>query len=311
MTFEEAGLDLPDVLKVIIIGGNVIGRERGARKLRRRVPRKQESLVALVAELGCAEFEDLASAYPSEWSKIQSKREGEYILVAKRELFRNIADLAGRVNEALMTCYRDPVVGGQAVRFTCGAYLGLSFDHQRLSVSWFLEEDLEGFRRRVHATSSGGHVPFTRAASVPLSDEASSNEAQTGEGSEILEAEIVEEENPGSSAGPRDGLLPLESGQEDKSSQDERTTASDSDSAEPDAVLLDFEEDRVTGLWIFNMDGHEVEVERDHGHLKVDGRLFSNQLLEGLENPEQIEGPTLRCIRRYIRIVETEVDGNR
>lgn len=305
MTFEEAGLDLQDVLKVVVIGGNVIGRERGARKLRRRVPRKQEALVQLVSRLGCAVFDDLASTFPKEWARIQSNKEGEYILVAKRELFRNIADLAGRVNEALLICYEDPTAGGQALAYTGGARFGLSFDHQELSVSWFLEDDLQRYRERIQATEIGGHVSFTQPLSRSPSHEGPISAHDPAEDGEVIDAEIVEDVDASlggcvevpPAAGPvsHKGDGTCEVPEPRKQSE-----------AEPETVIVDFEVDRVTGLWTFLLDGHAIEIEHRHGHLKIDGRLYSSNLLEGLGEPEQIEGAALHFVRRCIRLVEEE-----
>lgn len=306
MTFEEAGLDLQDVLKVVIIGGNVIGRKRGAKKLRRRVPRKQETLVQLVAGVGRAGFDELAASFPKEWARIQSNKEGEYVLVAKRELFRNIADLAGRVNEALLICYEDPTAGRQALAYTGGARFGLSFDHQELSVSWFLEDELQRYRERIQTTEVGGHVSFTQSLNRSSSHEVPVAVQDSANDGEIVDAEIVEED--GGSLGGQGEVPPVAvPAPANRDESHEVLVAREKFEPESDAVIAEFEVDRVTGLWGFMLDGHDIEVESRHGHLKIDGRMYSSELLEGLEEPEQIEGAALHFIRRCIRLVEEEV----
>ena len=105
--FAEAGIELADVLRALVAGGNVLAALQGARKRRRRVPHKQETLVRLIADIGTAGLDDLRKTFPKEWARIAKRRERQAALLAKRDFFRNIADLVGRINAALIAGRRD------------------------------------------------------------------------------------------------------------------------------------------------------------------------------------------------------------
>ena len=66
--FTEAGIEVVDVLKALVIGGNVLATRQGAPKRRRRVPSKQETLVRLVGAKGTATFEHLVESFPNSLS---------------------------------------------------------------------------------------------------------------------------------------------------------------------------------------------------------------------------------------------------
>jgi len=275
MTFDEAGLNADEVLHALVLGGNLLAAQQGATKQRRRVPRKQEQLLRLVAEHGTATFDQLRETFSREWNAIAARREGEYLLVAKRELFRNIADLAGRINAALLATYGHDA---EARRLTRGLFLGLVFDHQAFTVTWTTAETLAELEETLHRSSGTGHVPLTRANAgnhTPHHEPADDDTHRDA---------FHEPSAPPAPAQPRH---------------------------EPPNTLREVTvfEDPVTGVWRFTLRGHAIEVERAHGFVKIDGNLHTVTAVLGLEQAADLGGRPLEAIERLLATLEAQAAG--
>lgn len=255
--------DVEGVLQAVVLGGNVLAAMEGAKKTRRRVPRKQEKLVRAVAEDGEADFERLSETFEREWKTVQKRNRGAYILVPKREFFRNIADLCGRVNAALLAGYREPAIRQNLVGLTSGSYVGLAFDHQRFLVWWEGRADLSSLAGVIEEAAPGGHAPLTGRRSA----------------------------RPGGEHEPSAPTPPVP----------EPTIAAAPRASIGAADITDFKEDRVTGRWRFELDGRRIEVDRTHGYVKIDGRLFTVDEVRGLDSKEDLADRALEAIRGRFR----------
>lgn len=221
--FSDADLDLSQVLQAVVLGGKALGAREGAKKQRQRVPEKQERLIRLVAQHGDVPFELLCDAFIQEWTRIAKRAKGQAKLIAKREFFRNIADLVARINAALIAGYQDSERANQLLECTGGAYLRFSCDYQTFTVSW-------------HSTRERRQIDI------------------------------------------------------------DHTT----DEAGTESVEIAIHVDPVTGVWAFRFRGHEVEVETVHGFVKIDGRLYRETVVKGLQRVEELAGVPLQAISRLI-----------
>lgn len=61
----------------------------------------------------------------------------------------------------------------------------------------------------------------------------------------------------------------------------------------PPPVELIVTEDPVTGTWTLTLHGHQIEIERAHGFVKVDGTLHPAPFVEGLHEVEDLAGAPL------------------
>lgn len=253
-------IEVDGVLQAVVIGGNRQAAAEGAKKTRRRVPRKQEKLVRVVADEGRADFERLSETFEREWKAVLKRHRRSYILVPKSEFFRNIADLCGRVNSALFAGYREPELRQELVALVGGSFVGLAFDHQRFLVWWESRSELLALEQEIQESTSRGHTPLKRR-----------------------QADKPEVERRSAAPPPPMPELKLEPGGSSS------TAAND---------VKSFEEDRVTGRWRFELDGRRIEIDRAHGYLKVDGKLHTVTSLRGLGSKEELTGPALETIRR-------------
>ena len=281
--FDQESLRVTEVLEAVVIGGNVLARQLGSKKARRRVPQKQETLLRLVCEKGTAEFEDLEAQFNDQWTRTYERRKP--LRAAKREFFRNIADLAARINGALVAGYQNDETRDQILKATGNVYIGLKFDHQACSVWWVETEELDSLIAALPVSSGTKHVPLTSGA--------------------IDESTIQPASTPATSEPPR--LSSLELPTADSPDGDERSRPDDSEEAErledaPQEVTV--HEDNVTGVWSFEFLGHQVEVERRHGFVKIDGHVHEASVVQGLEDVECLLGKPLRFIERLIRALE-------
>lgn len=250
VTFAEAQLDAAKVLQAIVLGGNTLASRQGARKQRRRVPQKQERLVLLVAENGQATLNDLTQAYEKEWAAVAKRRKGQPRLLAKREFFRNIADLAGRINAALVAGYEDQPE--ELLNLTRGAYLGFTFNHQDFTVTWTTTKSLGELKKTIPVAEQDRHVPLTqRPSRTPF-------------------RETIRQPDPAPEAVAES---PLE------------------------VTVYD---DPITGAWTFELHGRQVEVERTHGFVKIDGQITQANVVKSLEKIEDLAGPPLAFIQELI-----------
>ena len=264
--FAEAGIHVTDMLQAIITGGNVLATLQGARKQRRRVPEKQERLIRLIGARGTATLDHLRETFPKEWATIAKRRQRQPTLLAERDFFRNVADLVGRTNAALLAGYEDAQTGGAVLARTGGRYVGFVFDYQEFTVSWRTGDDLARLAEAL-PHSSASHVPLTQASSIEI-----------GAGETPAQQEISSVATANSSASVQ------------------------SDEASDDTVALPIEvqEDPVTGVWSFDIAGHHVEIERKHGLVKLDGHLHRTDLVKELEEVHDLPGKPLEFIKRII-----------
>lgn len=253
-------IDVDGVLQAVVIGGNVLATAVGAAKTRRRVPRKQEKLVRAVADEGQADFERLSETFESEWKAVLKRNRRAYILVPKSEFFRNIADLCGRVNAALLAGYREQRLRHEIVNLVGGSYVGLVFDHQRFLVWWESQSELSSLEHAVRESTSRGHTPLRKRR--------------------------VESQESQSEPGPPTPPMP-----EPENDPGRRSSAATIE-------VRGFEEDRVTGRWRFELDGRCIEIDRAHGYLKVNGKLHTVEEVRGLSSKEDLLGGALEAIRR-------------
>jgi hypothetical protein len=177
-SFREAGLDVEGVLRAIVLGGAALGA-----KPRRTVPGKQEALVRLVAERGRTDLGELREAFPEEWTRIAARHKGGARRLADREFFRNIADLASRVNAALVAAYKSPEGAALA-----GGYIGLTFDYATFSVSWTSTRSLDALSLQ---TADATHVSL-RAPEPPALEIAVSEDPVTGVWRFALDGHAIE-----------------------------------------------------------------------------------------------------------------------
>lgn len=59
-------------------------------------------------------------------------------------------------------------------------------------------------------------------------------------------------------------------------------------------------EDPVSDTWIFTLHSHEIELERAHGFVKIDGQVYEADAVKGLEEVEDLHGEPLEIIGRLI-----------
>mgnify|MGYP001815925630 CR=1 FL=1 len=109
-------LDVEAILEALVLGGQELGKQRGASKIRRRVPAKQERLVRLVVHLGTASFHEMTDAFQEEWHTIQDRRQHEYILLQKREFFRKVRQCVNDYGYCV-------IVVSEGARFANGKFL--------------------------------------------------------------------------------------------------------------------------------------------------------------------------------------------
>jgi hypothetical protein len=119
-------------LDAIVLGGNVEARAANRRKSRRRAPPKQERVVRTLWATGTATLDDLKAEFNEEWDKICSRRSGDG---AKREFFRNMADLARRINDALKAGYGDVEARSEMIDLTGGSTKLVTVSHQTWSLA--------------------------------------------------------------------------------------------------------------------------------------------------------------------------------
>jgi len=288
-------LDVEEILAVVVVGGNVLAERQGARKRRRRVPRKQEQLIRLVSENGRVGIQSLMEGFSREWKTILKKRKGEYVLVPKQEFFRNMADLAGRVNAALLAAYSRPDLSERCFSSPSPVYLGLEFDQQRFEVWWTVAADLDDLAESLAQVDGSQHVRYTSrpepeagdlSAKAPEPDpqtEAPDIQDTPAEDDTIIDAEFVDvdEEDP--------SLPALPSGQ-----------PSEPESNPVNEIVV--RENPVTGVWTFEVEGHGVEVEPRRSYVRIDGELFSVPAMPSLKVVEDLDGAALEMIREVIRL---------
>lgn len=334
-----------DILRAVVIGGNVLGTVRSAKKTRRRVPRKQEQLIHAVAAAGRAGFEELASAFAKEWATIRKRRKGDYLLVAKRELFRNLADLAGRINEALAAGFRAKDSRDQLLGLTGDRFTGLAFDHQTMEIWWYDCQSLDDYLAHLHISADGAHVPFTAPmGNAPGEPQADVRPSPQGEADEAAVSAVpppipgvptssehetaVSHSEPGFPRGdaceveapPPSSLLPDPSLAPIREPTLKPPPTSSRQPADPrlpeaerlsrpelaTAVLEDFEEDPISHVWRFFLDGHRIELMPEYGYATIDGQFRRCPHLETLGRPKELQGPALRSLRVLIQRIEED-----
>lgn len=68
----------------------------------------------------------------------------------------------------------------------------------------------------------------------------------------------------------------------------------------PPPVELTVTEDPVTGTWTLTLAGHEIEIERAHGFIKIDGTLHSAPFVQGLQDVQELAGEPLAHLTRLL-----------
>jgi hypothetical protein len=124
--------DLEAMLDAVVAGGNTIIRQNGGTKLRRRTPQKQERLLRLLTIHRDLTFGLVANEFSDEWERVQSRASGE---AAKREFFRNITDLASRINDALVAAYQRDGRSSGPVPLEKGGFAVIDINHQSYTVT--------------------------------------------------------------------------------------------------------------------------------------------------------------------------------
>jgi hypothetical protein len=250
-------LDPAKVLEAIVIGGQALACLSDQTKVRRHVPYKQERLVRLVVEKSLARIEDCKRAFPREWNRVQRKRRKRSLHRMQQELFRNMADLAKRINSALAAGFASPGSRRAMLPLTAQRFLILTINHQGMAIGYVLGEalfDIEPFLPTIEdkkpATSPGSRL------SPPTSADASTTTPS--------------------------GTVPKP---DDEISSEVRPADS-----------IEVTIDPVSGRWRFTLDGQALELDPIHGYLKVGSQLLQAPELAGLKQPEDLVGIPLRRI---------------
>lgn len=64
-------------------------------------------------------------------------------------------------------------------------------------------------------------------------------------------------------------------------------------------------EDPVTGTWTFTLYGHQIEIERAHGFVKVDGTLYPAPFVQGLQEIHELAGEPLAALTQLLPTTPT------
>lgn len=68
------------------------------------------------------------------------------------------------------------------------------------------------------------------------------------------------------------------------------------DNHKEEPLEITVREDPVSNTWRFTYKGHEVEVERAHGFVKIDGQIHETESVKGLRDVEELRGQPLDVI---------------
>jgi len=267
-------IDVDALLGAIVLGGQALAREQGGRKVRRRVPAKQERLVRLVAKTGSAGHAELAQEFKREWETIQRRRKGEYALLVRREFFRNMADLAGRINAGLLAAYRARS-DNHILHQLGGQSWGLAVDQQTFTITLVAANTLTALEEHIQGATGSGHVAL-RTATTKAASPASVTAGQ-----------------PPDAPGPDSQKPPAP-----KPSQ--RVPTPKQDDPTEQSTPIEVSEDPITGRWTFTLQGQHVEVDPRLGYLRTNGAPQQLDVLRGLAHPEDLAGEPLETIRKLL-----------
>jgi len=103
---DRSVLLVEDLLQAVVVGENLRRQAVSGSKPRKHVPAKQERLLRLLSVTGKATFHDLTIEFHKEWERISARKTGDG---AKREFFRNMTDLATRINDAMNAGYESEI----------------------------------------------------------------------------------------------------------------------------------------------------------------------------------------------------------
>jgi hypothetical protein len=153
------------LLEAAIIGANVLQQARGGRKQRKRVPVKQERLLRLLSERGQGSLDRLTTEFGQEWNRIRGRKSGES---ANREFFRNMADLATRINEALAAAYRDAEARPEILQRAGGVFMAIEINHQSYTLALRSATSLHELEARCIIPSPSAFTDDGDSTQVPL-----------------------------------------------------------------------------------------------------------------------------------------------
>lgn len=254
-------LDPGKLLEAIVLGGQALAVLSRQTKVRRHVPYKQERLVRLVVDKSLARIDDFKRAFPREWNKVQRKRRKRSLHRMQQELFRNMADLAKRVNSALAAGFASPGFRRAILPLTSERFVVLTVNHQGMAIGCLLSEalfEVEPF------------LPKVRDNTVATPPRHQPSQLHGGDASPSRPPEAAPEPEKQEPSEPR-----------------------------PTATI-DVTIDPVTGRWRFTLDGRGLEVDPIHGYLKVGGQLIQVPELRSLKQPNDLVGIPLRRISTLI-----------
>jgi len=265
-SFETAGVSLEGYLRALIEACNAERRSQGSARQRRRVPKKQETLIRRIAEVGTIEIHLLMETFPKEWEKILSKHKGDYILIPKREFFRNMADMVARINSPLVTAYRNPMTCKSTIETIGGGPIVLVVDHHRLCLGWaFAKLDSKDFEG-VPVVEGGAHCNLTGRSSqepVPIPEAVLSQEA----------------------AGSLD-QVPITDSPSFSKLPDEVCCISEPDSV---ASVIEVEIDDITGYWKVFFLNKQITFVPDLGYVQVGTCLLPFPDILKIGGPEELD----------------------
>jgi hypothetical protein len=130
-TSQSAPVDVEALLEAVVAGGNLLRRGQGGTKPRRRVPMKQERLLRLLSIYGAVSLDHAIEEFADEWNRIHARRSGD---VAKREFFRNMADLASRINDAFAAIRQEQEPGNNTASLQNATFAVIEIKYQSYSL---------------------------------------------------------------------------------------------------------------------------------------------------------------------------------
>jgi len=277
---QKPKIDVGAFLADIVEGANILAAGAGGKKRRRRVPTKQEKLVRLVAEKGTATFSDLSQTFSREWKTVEGRHKGEYILVPKQEFFRNMADLVGRINQAVLAAFEGNNSSVGSSRQPIEQRVLMDFDQQAMTISWVPYTTDSNPQKPVRTTQGGGHVPY-RQPDNPVKPNT-----------------VVEPV-----AAPPPPPLPTPP----KQVASAQTPTTPPTPAPPSIVgrteVLEVSIDPTTLYWSMTIGAHKCEIMPDLGYVKVNSRLIPYPPIQGLKDPTELD---VGIINGIIKITEAQ-----
>jgi hypothetical protein len=92
---------------------------------------KQERLLRLLSIYGAVSLDHAIEEFADEWNRIHARRSGD---VAKREFFRNMADLASRINDAFAAIRQEQEPGNNTASLQNATFAVIEIKYQSYSL---------------------------------------------------------------------------------------------------------------------------------------------------------------------------------